>query len=258
MGIKRIDKGVNFKSLPQNIRNLADRSTLLVQAQKRFIQSRAPIISNEAYWQKIVAKFETDKLDDHTLDASIYAFLKNIVNPEKSIIEFGCGIGRTANVLKNKGYRNYLGIDVAMKAVVMAKNRLTDMEFRVGNVLTFTSSRKYDAAIATDVLLYLSPEDQINALINIGKCLKRGAPLIIRWAPAEEGVENDVLIKEKVINDENVEGWVFLATEDYVEELLKISGFSLTKPIIKEEVIINPGTPYEKPQDYLVIFAEKR
>ena len=250
--------GIEFRSLPQQIRRQAQQLPLLVQAQRRYLQTSAPLISNRVYWQKIVEKFETDKLNDHTLDPHVNTFLDGLVDPAKSVIEFGCGIGRAAALLESRGFRNYTGIDIAERAIEIAHSRLPNMEFEVGNILAFRAGRRFDAAIATDVLLYLSPEKQIKALINMRKSLKDRAPIILRWAPGEKGIENDVLIKPpKTVDGEKVECWVFLATEEYIQQLLDITGFSLTRPIHRDAVIINPGTEHQKSQDYFVIYAEK-
>ena len=86
-----------------------------------------------------------------------------MANTAKAIVEFGCGVGRAASILESRGFLNYTGIDVAERAIEMARQRLPGMEFRVGNILTYSSRRKFAAAIATDVLLYLSPEEQVKA-----------------------------------------------------------------------------------------------
>lgn len=245
---------IKFRSLPSRIRKCAVQSQLLISAQRNFLQSRAPIIDNNAYWAKTGEDFETHKLNDRTLDPHINAFLDKLANTIKSVIEFGCGIGRTASVLRARGFHNYTGVDVCEKAVAIARQRLPEMGFEVGNILTRRANKRFDAAIATDVLLYLSPEDQIRALLNVNKALKKEAQIILRWAPGE----NNVLIKSKTVGGEQIEGWVFLVTAEYIKELLRLTGFSLVQPIQREAVVINPGNPlYEKQQDYLVILGKK-
>jgi 2-polyprenyl-3-methyl-5-hydroxy-6-metoxy-1,4-benzoquinol methylase len=248
-------KKIEFRSLPSRIGWQARQKPLLVQAQKTYLQSRAPGISNEAYWQKFGEVFSCfrKKVEDHTMDPHVNVLLNDLGNPERSVIEYGCGVGRVADVLKARGFQNYSGIDNAEIAVKLASDRLPGMEFSVGNILTYRPARKYDAAVAAEVLLYFSPEEQINALINLNKSLKMGAPLILRWLRGENVIDYD----ERIIRGEKVIGWTFLATKKYIKDILEVSGFSLTRPMKPESVTLNPWSQNKKLQDYWVVFAKK-
>ncbi len=245
---------IQFRSLPPQARQRACRSPLLVQAQRRYLQSHAPLIDNNRYWAKIGVKFETDRLNDTTLVLDISMFLDILGNPEKAVIEFGCGIGRTADLLVDDGFHDYTGIDICEKVVQLARERLPGLEFLTNDILTYQSVRHFDAAIVTDVLLYLSPEQQLQALLNLNSLLKPGAPVMIRWAPGN----NEVRINQpKEVDGEHLASWVFLASPEYIQNLLRVSGFTLTRPIDQESHTINQGTKYEKLQDYLMVLAEK-
>ncbi len=247
----RIGKVGNLRQLPVKVINQIGPGSLIFQAQAHFFISAASVIDNTAYWDIIGEDFETGKIDDHTLDPQLRTFFDILADPQRAIVEFGCGIGRAADSLVSQGFRNYLGADVAEKVIEIARGRNTGLEFRVGNILTFNSQRHFDAAIVTDVLLYLSPFNQIRALLNLSDLLKRGALVLLRWAPGR----NEFLIKDK---KSGARGWVFLASEEYIKILLKISGFILERPVLREAVVINPGTSVEKTQEYLVIFARKK
>lgn len=246
-----------FPKLPAELRRSIARQPLLCEGQRAYLQSKAPRISNKAFWERIVEDFEKHKLDDHTLDPHINKMINMLNDKTKWIIEFGCGIGRTADILRNNHYFNYLGIDIAPRAVELAGQIVPGMAFRTGDIVNFYPGRIFDAAIATDVLLYQSPEDQIRALLNMGRSLVPGAPLLTRWAPGKEWIG---LKKREISQTEIVEGWVFHANAGYLEQLFKVAGFEIIQlpgyqRIHPESIILKPGTEFAKPQDYLVVFA---
>lgn len=163
-------------------------------------------------------------------------FLKDVRDPVRSIIEYGCGVGRAAGVLKGRGFWNYTGIDLVETAVQLAKEKVPGMEFKVGSILSHSPAKIYDGAIVIDVLLWLSPEEQIKSLVNINKSLSMGAPLFIRWAAG-----NDSIVCNKRNNGkEEIEEWLFLATREYIKQTLKICGFSLIRPIQPDIVPYRP------------------
>jgi|GEM_PF-6981192 len=243
-----------FANVPQPFRRAALGRPLLVEGQKAFLASRAPHISNPDYWRKTVEEFEKGKLDkcDATLDPHVSELIRILGTPNKSIIEYGCGIGRTADLFFRSGFTDYLGIDIAERAIELATQRTGRASFHVGDILNYSAGTLFDAAVATDVLLYLSPEDQIRALINIGTSLVPGAFVLTRWAPGDELIG----FKKKPLKPSGfIEGWVFHATPGYLRDLFITCGYRLIErpgyKLIHEETL-NTGV---KEQKYLVVFA---
>ncbi len=226
---------------------------ILLNAHRKFLQSRARFISNSRYWENTVDKFESDKLSDHTLDPHIDKFLSSYDSLRSTLLEIGCGIGRAADIIIPR-VSQYTGIDVAQSAINNARARFshTNANFDQADILTYTPPIKFNSVIATDVLLYLSPKGQMSALRNIYSLLKPGAPILLRWAPGND----EFLIKEKPTPTGKVSGWVFLASESYIEQLLQVTGFNVGS-IMKETVRINGGTESEKSQEYLLVNANR-
>ena len=241
-----------FTRLDASTMGRARTLPLLVRAQSRYMSSDAPNIDNRVYWQKVVEQFEKHRLsvNDRSLDVDLHKFMDRVGSAEKSVIEFGCGIGRAVPTLHSRGFTNYLGTDICARAVEMAQERLPGVSFMEADILDFRSKQKFDSVIATDVLLYLSPEDQIRALLNVRNSLAPDAPLLVRWAPG-----NDEIDASKQIKGTDIRGWVFLASKEYVRSLLSITGFKLTDDIVQEEALIDPEANRKPP--YLKIFAEK-
>ena len=59
------------------------------------------------------------------------ARLKEYLDPECRILDFGCGYGRVAGFLWSRGYRNVIGVDPAPAMVAAARERFPALEFQV-------------------------------------------------------------------------------------------------------------------------------
>jgi SAM-dependent methyltransferase len=259
----RLSKVTNkmFGVLPSSVRVKISSKPILMQAQKRYLNSQALHIDNKLYWEKFVEGFEKNKLYDDDLHPFINSLLNRLVWPACSVIEYGCGIGRAAGIIRARGFRDYLGVDIAQRAVDLAKERNPEMEFCRGDILNFTAPKLFNAAIATDVLLYLSPEHQIQALLNMKRSLTKGAPILMRWAPGlgDSRRENDISIKNQNGNHPilgDIKGWVLLVTPDYINNILEATELSLIQPIDPKPSKINKNTKYERLQPYLLVFAK--
>ena len=146
-------------------------------------------------------------------------------------------------------FTSYLGIDICDEAVYMAKGGHRGARFAKGDAVDFSSPERFDSAIATDVLLYLSPEDQIRALLNLREALHKEAPLFVRWAPGENTTQMTKIMGTKI------EGWAFLPSKVYIKELFRVAGFTLTEPVRSEPELMNNGADEER---YQVFFENIR
>ena len=212
--------------LPPQIRvRLSRFGDLIIQGHKAFQASRAPKIDINRYWELTGPDFERGKLLDVSLVPHISRFLDLIPDQASSILDVGCGIGRTYDLLSSRGYTNYNGIDICQSSIEDALTRHPGVRFINESLLSYEPGRVFDSAIATDVLLYLSPLDQIRALLKMRSIIKPEVPVLIRWAAGNNNVE----IKSKKVGNETVEGWVFLIDLPYLEQLLRVMGFDLDR-----------------------------
>jgi SAM-dependent methyltransferase len=92
----------------------------------------------------------------------------------KNIIDFGCGTGNHDKFLSEKGY-SVLGVDLSENMIELAKdkNSNVNLDFKVGDIRTFESNKKYDVATALfHVMSYqISNEDLERAVITVKKHL---------------------------------------------------------------------------------------
>lgn len=64
----------------------------------------------------------------------------------KSIVEWGCGLGRTVNYIKENTGKDIdiLGIDISKTAIDKAKNFYPKLEFKVDNILNISEYEEFD------------------------------------------------------------------------------------------------------------------
>lgn len=85
----------------------------------------------------------------------------------QSALEIGCGKGRLAALLRDKGFRNYVGFDFSKEQIIVAKEMCPEFEFFVADALEtdLYTTRQYDSVICTEFLEHV--EDDIEVLKKI-------------------------------------------------------------------------------------------
>ncbi|MEK7495062.1 MAG: class I SAM-dependent methyltransferase [Patescibacteria group bacterium] len=80
--------------------------------------------------------------------------LKKFIAKEASILEVGCSTGKLLNFIKNKGYKNLMGIEPAPECKIIAKKqyKITVLTSTLDN---FETKKKYDFIIFSAVLEHL-------------------------------------------------------------------------------------------------------
>jgi len=103
----------------------------------------------------------------------IYNKTASFLGPElidKKIIDLGCGTGRLARLLCNKGYKNYTGIDFAPKRIEECKRYVPEYEFKCVDIFdidVIQTFDNYDVFIILEVLEHI--ENDLDILDSIPK-----------------------------------------------------------------------------------------
>jgi len=84
----------------------------------------------------------------------LLSFAKNNLTKKSKILDIGCSIGYLLSVLKNKGYKNLLGIDPAPKCRKIAKEKY-GLKIETNDLNNFSSSIKYDLIVLSMVLEHI-------------------------------------------------------------------------------------------------------
>ncbi len=231
---------------------------LFAQAVSNFDASGAAAIDNRVYWEKLAPTFEAGKRrDDRTSPEQIEHFLGLLGPPDRSIFEIAMGAGRAAELFLEHGYFDYRGIDLSQENVALARQRLSALapeRLIAGDFMTYDADTRSDGVFASDILLYMSPQDQIRFLLKAAADLNEEGLLYLRWAPGD----NTVKVTVKQVKGETVTGWAFTVTPEYLEFLLDAAGFDMVEPVREVEQLINVGTQYERLQKFWTAYARKR
>jgi SAM-dependent methyltransferase len=107
-------------------------------------------------------------------------------NNVQSVIEFGCGDG---NQLKLAKYHQYLGIDVASKAVELCRKDFADDSTKTFETLEKYSGQKADLSLSLDVIYHLIEDEVFNSYMQ--QLFDAGNKYVIVYA------SNDPNIKKK-------------------------------------------------------------
>jgi len=104
----------------------------------------------------------------------MFEAIMEIVNPNSSILDVGCGTGRMAYILINK-YKSYTGIDLSSKNIKSATDSFSSLQderikFWHKNIEAIVKEkRKYNYSIMTYVLHEIELSERIPTLYNMLK-----------------------------------------------------------------------------------------
>lgn len=102
-----------------------------------------------------------------------------------SILDLGCGMGEPiAHYLAGRGHA-VTGVDSSPSLIAMARERLPDQEWIVGDMRMLDLGRRFDGLIAWHSFFHLSPDDQRAMFARFAAHAKPGAPLMFTSGTAQ-------------------------------------------------------------------------
>ena len=84
----------------------------------------------------------------------------------KSIVEFGCGLGKTTNFISNKTEAKIIGIDISETSIGKAKSNYPKLEFRVDNITNISAYSNFDCYFFSEITWYLLEDKKIDKIFN--------------------------------------------------------------------------------------------
>lgn len=81
-----------------------------------------------------------------------------------SIIELGCGLGKTTNYIKNNTGIDIVGVDISETTIKKAEILYPDIKFIVDNVLSVSEREKKCNLLFAEIMWYIL--DDLNQIIN--------------------------------------------------------------------------------------------
>lgn len=114
----------------------------------------------------------------------------------KEVLEVGCGTGNLTKELKKLGYE-VVGVDISEDMIRVAKKKLPDVEFYIGDARNFSINRTFDAVVSTFDSLnnIIGTEELFKAFRNIKRHLRMGGIFVcdLNTSYAMQSIWNEAL-----------------------------------------------------------------
>lgn len=186
--------------------------------------------------------FDKDFSDKEFLDK-----FSSHLEPKAKILDLGCGTGREAEYLVNKGF-SVEGIDLSEKMLEIAKRNYPNLLFRKMDIRELQYDKESFSAIwAGYSLFHIKKDEFIKTVSDIGNILK---PKGIFGLVMQEG-SGEIEVDEPLLPGEKI--YVCLYNFDELKEILQNNDFEVIDRGIKESKL-KGELPYNK----LLIIAKKK
>lgn len=153
-------------------------------------------------------------------------YLKNISNQQLHILDYGCGIGRSAEFIKKYFPKSvFVGIDTSKKSIIIARKHHPLYTFTHLNKKWKIGRNKFDIIFASCVLHHIPPKKRLKVLLNIHASLKAGGYFIL----FEHNPYNFLTVR--VVHDCPFDKGVVLLKPEESRKLSLASGFK-TKRLV--------------------------
>jgi SAM-dependent methyltransferase len=110
------------------------------------------------------------------------ALLRSRLRPDARFLDAGCGTGGFLRFLLDSGaIGSATGVDVSTEAVELAREKVHEAELSVASVAALPfSDGSFDGGALNDVLQHVQDEEVRQALCELRRVLRPGAPLVVR------------------------------------------------------------------------------
>jgi ubiquinone/menaquinone biosynthesis C-methylase UbiE len=131
-------------------------------------------MTNRAYWNKVASEKK------FTLPVDL-SFLRDSLNKDDRILDYGCGYGRTLAELQEQGFRNLYGVDFSAEMIKRATLSIPEADFKVNDGICIPYPDEYfHGVIVLAVLTSIIDDRQQTELIReIIRVLKPGGLLCV-------------------------------------------------------------------------------
>lgn len=138
-------------------------------------------VVSKAEYDKIAKSYQTSKQLDFRKKIEQYTLL-NLVGDVSGlkVLDLACGEGIYSRLLKAKGAKEVVGVDLSSEMIELAKAEQGDScEFLVGDAANLDLNREFDLVLGMYLLNYAKSAKELTAFCNtIFKHLKKGAKFI--------------------------------------------------------------------------------
>lgn len=96
----------------------------------------------------------------------------------KSIIEYGCGLGKTVNFIYQNTGVNILGIDISETSIFKSKETYPNLEFRVDDIRNIENYPDYECYFFSEITWYMLEDKMLDIVFEIMSNKLKGKYLI--------------------------------------------------------------------------------
>lgn len=193
------------------------------------------------------ARHFLDELRDKPLDRALLEHFAAGVGGEGVVVDVGTGPGHVARFLRDRGVRAE-GLDLSEGMVSEARARHPGVLFRVGSMLALDDQDdSWSGATYFYAIVHLAPEELCQALRELRRVLRPGAPALLAFHVGEEVVTVTEFLGHAVSLDWRffpLETVVALAREAglAVELELRRKAYPTEHPSVRGYVLVRKAT----------------
>ena len=154
--------------------------------------------------KRVVEPLETSPwLDVYKAAASLLPEPSNAV-----IADIGCGTGRFARLIANKGYTNYWGFDFSDVRIREAKRYVPEFQFSVGSIFDpqiMDKLKDYNTFVLLEIVEHVSQDEALFSIIPSGGTVIFSVPNFDSEAHVRHFISPDEVIERyKMVIDFNI------------------------------------------------------
>lgn len=188
------------------------------------------------YWDSVA----TSKTFTHGIPFDLFS---RYVSKDASILDYGCGYGRSCFQLYDNGYKNIIGVDISTEMIKQAQSKASDISFQYFNGSSLPYADNSISACTLLAVLTCIPTNagQRTVINEISRVLKKDGVLFVSDYLLQNDSRNQERYKKYQSDFDNygtfkLEDKAILRhhKRDYIEQLLQ--GFSI---ISEKEVGVN-------------------
>ncbi|MEI8012476.1 MAG: methyltransferase domain-containing protein [Candidatus Omnitrophota bacterium] len=206
---------------------------------------------NDDHWTESAKSFAEKKKGD-PVPVKFYKAVLEQLSPESQILDVATGDGSFLSYVM-RTFKNFFGFDISAGVLERAIkiNKIPQEKLQQGNIKDVDLGKdKWDVIMASDVLLYLSPEELAKVMKKFHDALTKDGKLAIRWNAGDN----------KYIAKQDGRGAVYV-DEHFLKTLLPLFGFEV-ESINKEPVEIYAAQTKKEGRkkiymDYWYVIAKK-